>query len=112
MNTRLTLVATVVATLLVSSVAPAQNFKPAPSPRSTVRPTPPPTIIVLPPCDPSKLIDLLDEYYAPVPFPTPAPEYCAVRTCESKALAIKHTKDWQLHQSIDLMRQACRTYFP
>lgn len=78
----------------------------------TIRPRRPGPIIILPPCDVSKLLDLLDEFYAPAPVISPAPEYCAPRTCEAQAQAIKQTKEAKLLQSIDLMRLACRSYFP
>lgn len=94
--------------IALTSIASAQGFKPAiRAPRSH-----PQRVVVLPPCDPSKLIDLLDEFYAVPPEPEIAPEYCAPRTCAVRERAKTDTRDAKLLQDIDLMRQACRSYFP
>lgn len=90
---------------VVASFATAQQIRP--------RPRAPKVVVVPPPCDTSTLIDLLDEYFAPVPPPFPLPPvYCAARTCEAREQAEKYKKDAELLQAIDLMRQACRVYYP
>lgn len=94
----------VVCLLAIASLSSAQGARPR------TRPAP---IVIPPPCDVAKLIDLLDEFYVPTPpaFPLP-PEYCAQRTCEAREKAARYAKDAALLQSIDLMRQACRVYYP
>lgn len=107
MKYRLLLVVTIFAAL-GQSAASAQGIKPAPrTPRVH-----PQGLVTLPPCDQSKLIDLLDQFFAAPADPRFAPEYCAPRTCEAQKAAERYTRDAALLQSIDLMRRACRVYYP